>query len=164
VACGWFGIQAWIGGWAIYKILEMYQPSWKGLPALPYLAINLPQLLCFLFFWAINLFVICRGIASIRRLLEIKAPLLIILGLALLAWAYREAGGFGPMLDQPSQFDPGGPKAGGFWRFFFPALTANVGGWATLSLNIPDFTRYPRSQRDQALGQASAPPPARALC
>ena len=163
VACGWFGIQAWIGGWAIYKILEVYLPSWKDLPTHDYFAINLPQFLCFLFFWAINLFVIYRGIDSIRVLLEIKAPLLIVLGLALLAWAYREAGGFGPMLHQPSQFDAGGPKAGGFWRFFFPALTANVGFWATLSLNIPDFTRYARSQRDQALGQALALPPAMGL-
>ena len=163
VACGWFGIQAWIGGWAIYQILEVYVPSWKDLPALSYFAINLPQFLCFLFFWGINLFVIYRGIDSIRLLLKIKAPLLIVLGLALLAWAYREAGGFGPMLDQPSQFDAGGPKAGGFWHFFFPALTANVGSWATLSLNIPDFTRYARSQRDQALGQAIALPPTMGL-
>ena len=163
VACGWFGIQAWIGGWAIYKILEVYHPGWKGLPAHSYFAINLPQFLCFLFFWAINLFVIYRGIDSIRVLLEIKAPLLIVLGLALLAWAYREAGGFGPMLDQPSQFEAGGAKAGGFWQFFFPALTANVGSWATLSLNIPDFTRYARSQRDQALGQALALPLAMGL-
>jgi NCS1 family nucleobase:cation symporter-1 len=163
VACGWFGIQTWIGGWAIYKILEVYLPSWKTLPTHSYFAINLPQFLCFLFFWAINLVVIYRGIDSIRFLLEIKAPLLIVLGLALLAWAYREAGGFGPMLDQPSQFEAAGPKAGGFWRFFFPALTANVGFWATLSLNIPDFTRYARSQRDQALGQAIALPPAMGL-
>src|SRR5215470_14906176 len=163
VACGWFGIQAWIGGWAIYKILEVYQPSWKDLPTHSYFAINLPQFLCFLFFWAINLFVIYRGIDSIRVLLQIKAPLLIVLGLALLAWAYREAGGLGPMLDQPSQFEAGGPKTGGFWRFFFPALTANVGNWATLSLNIPDFTRYARSQRAQALGQALALPSAMGL-
>src|SRR5215831_11317781 len=140
VACGWFGIQTH-----------------------SYFAINLPQFLCFLLFWAINLVVIYCGIDSIRFLLEIKAPLLIVLGLALLAWAYREAGGFGPMLDQPSQFAAGESKAGGFWLFFFPALTANVGSWATLSLNIPDFTRYARSQRDQALGQALALPPAMGL-
>src|SRR5262245_35382779 len=163
VACGWFGIQAWIGGWAIYKMLEVYQPGWKDLPSHTYFAINLPQFLCFLFFWGINILIIYRGIESIRLLLEIKAPLLIVLALALLAWAYREAGGFGPMLDQPSQFDAGGPKAGGFWQFFFPALTANVGFWATLSLNIPDFTRYAGSQRDQALGQALALPAAMGL-
>ena len=98
--------------------------------------------------------VIYRGIESIRLLLNIKAPLLIALGLALLAWAYVQAGGFGPMLSQPSQFDPGQPKAGQFWAFFFPALTGMIGFWATLSLNIPDFSRYARSQRDQILGQA----------
>jgi cytosine/uracil/thiamine/allantoin permease len=82
--------------------------------------------------------------------LNIKAPIL----LALLVWAYVEAHGFGPMLAQPSQFHTGGSKAGQFWAFFFPALTAMIGFWATLSLNIPDFTRYARSQRDQMLGQA----------
>jgi NCS1 family nucleobase:cation symporter-1 len=100
------------------------------------------------------MFVIWCGIESIRILLNIKAPLLIALGLALLAWAYQQAGGFGPMLSQPSQFAPGGAKSGQFWAFFFPALTANVGFWATLSLNIPDFSRYAYSQRDQVLGQA----------
>ena len=98
--------------------------------------------------------VIYLGIDSIRVLLNIKAPLLLALGLALLAWAYRAAHGFGPMLAQPSQFASGGPKAGQFWAFFFPALTAMIGFWATLSLNIPDFTRYAYSQRDQVLGQA----------
>src|SRR4029077_20547084 len=100
---------------------------------------------------------------SIRVLLNIKAPLLLALGLALLAWAYREANGFGPMLAQPSQFAAGGPKAGQFWVFFFPALTAMIGFWATLSLNIPDFTRYARSQRDQILGQALGLPMTMAL-
>jgi NCS1 family nucleobase:cation symporter-1 len=123
------------------------------LPLLPVIGINLPQLLCFLSFWGINIFVIYRGIESIRFLLNIKAPLLIALGLALLAWAYGKAGGFGPILSQGSKFgEPG--KAAHFWAFFFPALTANVGFWATLSLNIPDFTRYSHSQRDQVVGQA----------
>jgi NCS1 family nucleobase:cation symporter-1 len=154
VACGWFGIQTWIGGGAIYKILAVYLPSWQTLPKLAGLGINAAEAACFLAFWAINMVVIYRGIESIRVLLNIKAPLLIALGLALLAWAYRQAHGFGPMLSQPSLFDPGGPKAGQFWGFFFPALTGMVGFWATLSLNIPDFSRYAYSQRDQALGQA----------
>lgn len=98
--------------------------------------------------------VIYKGIESIRILLNIKAPLLITLGLALLAWAYYRANGFGPMLAKPSVFAPGGSKAGEFWKYFFPSLTSVVGFWATLSLNIPDFSRYAYSQRDQALGQA----------
>lgn len=153
VACGWFGIQAWIGGWAIYKILAVYFPHWEKLPT-SYLGINLPQLVCFLLFWGINMFVIYKGIESIRILLNIKAPLLIALGIALLVWAYQRAGGFGPMLDKPSAFAPGQAKEGQFWVFFFPALTGMVGFWATLSLNIPDFTRYAYSQKDQAAGQA----------
>ncbi|MEK6675508.1 MAG: NCS1 family nucleobase:cation symporter-1 [Planctomycetota bacterium] len=162
VACGWFGIQTWIGGWAIYKILAVYFPTWEQLPT-PILGISIPQFLCFMFFWGINMFVIYRGIESIRVLLNIKAPLLIGLGLLLLWWAYRQANGFGPILEQPSAFSPGGAKAGQFWAFFFPALTANVGFWATLSLNIPDFSRYALSQRDQVIGQAIGLPTTMAL-
>jgi NCS1 family nucleobase:cation symporter-1 len=163
VACGWFGIQAWIGGWALYKVLEVFFLSWQGWKPLPLLGISAPQVACFGVFWAVNVFVVWRGIESIRFLLNVKAPLLIALGLALLAWAWQAAGGFGPILDQPSQFAPGGPKAGRFWSFFFPALTANIGFWATLALNIPDFTRYVRSQRDQVLGQALGLPAAMGL-
>ena len=162
VACGWFGIQTWIGGWAIFKILAIYFPSWEA--AAPLVAgISLPQLACFLFFWSINMLVIYKGIESIRILLDIKAPLLIILGLALLAWAWRQAGGFGPMLGQPSQFVAGGPKDGQFWSVFFPSLTGMIGFWATLSLNIPDFTRFARSQRDQLIGQTIGLPATMAL-
>src|SRR5205085_2013025 len=120
---------------------------------IPDLGINAAQVGCFLFFWLINMFVIFKGIESIRILLNIKAPLLIALGLLLLAWAYHEAGGFGDMLSRPSQFDPGQPQEGHFWGFFILALTGNVSFWATLALNIPDFSRYARSQRDQVLGQ-----------
>jgi NCS1 family nucleobase:cation symporter-1 len=152
VACGWFGIQAWIGGNAIYKIMSVFFPS-LGQVTGGVLGITWPQFFCFLFFWAINMLVVYKGIDCIRWLLNIKAPLLIALGLLLLAWAYRRAGGFGPMLSQPSAFDPGQPKAGGFYAFFVPALTGMIGFWATLSLNIPDFSRYARSQRDQVIGQ-----------
>ncbi len=163
VACGWFGIQAWIGGAAIYQIAGEFAPILLQAKVIGALGINAPQLACFLLFWAINMAVIYKGIDCIRWLLNIKAPLLLILGLALLAWAYHNAGGFGPMLSQPSQFDPGQAKAGQFWIFFFPALTGMVGFWATLSLNIPDFSRYARSQGGQMLGQALGLPPTMAL-
>jgi NCS1 family nucleobase:cation symporter-1 len=154
VACGWFGIQTWIGGEAIYVILTVYFPALVQSPGKDLLGINLAQLVCFLAFWAVNVFVVYRGIESIRWLLNIKAPLLIALGLLLLGWAVWTAGGFGPILSQPSKFGPGGELEGLFWQTFFPALTANIAFWATLSLNIPDFSRYARRQRDQVLGQA----------
>jgi NCS1 family nucleobase:cation symporter-1 len=162
VACGWFGIQTWIGGEAIHKILAVFFPALGGEAHNPF-GITLAQFVCFLFFWGINMVVIYKGIDSIRILLNIKAPLLIALGLLLLAWAYRKAGGFGPILSQPSAFDPGQPKAGQFWNFFVPALTGMVGFWATLSLNIPDFSRYSCSQKDQIIGQALGLPATMAL-
>ena len=162
VACGWFGIQAWIGGDAIYKIcltLFKIQPAvvtnWFGISG--------GQFVCFLLFWSVNMWVIYRGIDTIRFLLNIKAPLLIALGLLLLFWAKQKAGGFGPMLEKPSQFDVGQPQAGKFWSYFFPALTGMIGFWATLSLNIPDFSRYAKTQRDQVIGQALGLPTTMAL-
>jgi len=153
VACGWFGIQTWYGGEALRAVATAFNPDLDLSPTIAGLDITRAQLACFLVFWSVNMLVIWRGVETIRLLLNVKAPLLIGLGLALLAWAYDQAGGFGPMLGRPSTFVPGGTKEGRFWSFFFPALTANVGYWATLSLNIPDFTRYARSQRDQVLGQ-----------
>jgi NCS1 family nucleobase:cation symporter-1 len=163
VACGWFGIQAWIGGDAIYKIIGVFSPAFTAGAPLPVLGITPAHFACFLFFWSINMWVIWRGIDTIRVLLNIKAPLLIALGLLLLWWAWRAAGGFGPILSQPSAFDPGQPKAGQFWIVFFPSLTGMIGFWATLSLNIPDFSRYAKSQRDQALGQVLGLPATMAL-
>ncbi len=163
VACGWFGIQTWIGGNAIYKILAVFFPSLAAETAANAFGITLPQFLCFLLFWGVNMWVIYKGIDCIRVLLVIKAPLLIMLGLILLAWAYRNAGGFGPILSQPSAFEPGQPKSGQFLAFFIPALTGMVGFWATLSLNIPDFSRYARSQKDQIAGQALGLPLTMAL-
>src|SRR5437763_6684640 len=163
VACGWFGIQTWIGGAAIYKILGVFFPGLTTPGAPAFLGITLAEFVCFLFFWSINMFVVYKGIESIRFLLNIKAPLLIALGLLLLAWSYRNAGGFGPILAQPSAFDPGQPQAGQFWSFFVPSLTGMIGFWATLSLNIPDFSRYARTQRDQIVGQALGLPLTMAL-
>jgi NCS1 family nucleobase:cation symporter-1 len=163
VACGWFGIQTWIGGNAIYKIMSVFIPSLTSTNGASAFGITLPQFICFLFFWGINMLVIYKGIDCIRWLLNFKAPLLIALGLVLLWWAYRNAGGFGPILSQPSAFDPGQPKAGEFWKFFVPALTGMIGFWATLSLNIPDFSRYAVSQRDQVVGQALGLPLTMAL-
>src|SRR5213080_388940 len=162
VACGWFGIQAWIGGNAIYQILAVFVPSLAS-AGTGFLGITAAQLICFLFFWGINMLVVYKGIDCIRWLLNIKAPLLIALGLLLLFWAYRRANGFGPILSQPSAFAPGQPKSGQFWLYFFPGLTGMVGFWATLSLNIPDFSRYAVSQRDQVVGQALGLPATMAL-
>ena len=163
VACGWFGIQTWIGGNAIYKIMSIFWPALATGSTANFLGITFAQFLCFLFFWGINMLVVYKGIECIRWLLNIKAPLLIALGLLLLAWAYRNAGGFGPILAQPSAFAPGQPKAGQFFSFFVPALTGMVGFWATLSLNIPDFSRFACSQRDQITGQALGLPLTMAL-
>ena len=142
VACGWFGIQTWIGGEAINAMLVALVPSWAHLSYGP--------ALCFLFFWLLNVLVILRGIETIRFLQGISAPFLLLIGLALLLWARGKAGGFGPMLSTPSKFQ----NFGDFFRVFIPSLTGVVGFWATVSLNIPDFTRYARSQRDQLVGQA----------
>ena len=153
VACGWFGIQTWIGGAATHQILATAFEGWRNLPVVDlgcFGAQPLGAWLGFLIFWLVNLAIVIRGIESIRWLEKVSAPFLLLIGLALLAWALVKARGFGPMLAKPSTFQ----TPADFWRFFFPALTGMVGYWATLSLNIPDFTRYAKSQKDQMWGQA----------
>lgn len=150
VACGWFGIQTWIGGSALY---EMVRVVWGGITQMgdmpAFIGINIGQFICFAIFWSWNVYHIMKGMNSIKWLENLAAPFLILIGFGFLIWAYRASGGWGPMLSQPSRFE----TTGEFLRIFFPALTAMVGFWATLSLNIPDFSRYARSQRDQIIGQ-----------
>src|SRR6184192_425514 len=146
VACGWFGIQTWIGGETISTLLATLAPGWKQVPY--------GTAICFLLFWLINVAVILKGIEYIRILQGISAPVLLAVGLSLLGWAYHSAGGFGPMLAVPSRFN----NFPDFLKFLVPALNGTVGFWATISLNIPDFTRFARSQREQAIGQALALP------
>src|SRR6202022_2099098 len=146
VACGWFGIQTWIGGEAINTLITTLAPSWGRVPH--------STAICFLAFWLINLAVVLKGIEYIRFLQGISAPVLLAVGFLLLAWAYKAAGGFGPMLSAPSRF----VSFPDFLKFLIPALNATVGFWATVSLNIPDFTRFARNQRSQMIGQALALP------
>jgi NCS1 family nucleobase:cation symporter-1 len=146
VACGWFGIQTWIGGEAISTLITVLAPGWAHFAY--------STAICFLAFWLINLAVILMGVEYIRFLEGISAPVLLAAGVLLLAWAYHAAGGFGPMLTAPSRF----ASFADFLKFLVPALNATVGFWATVSLNIPDFTRFARSQRQQVIGQALALP------
>lgn len=153
VACGWYGIQTWFGGQMIYTLTGVLIGHPLGGDKIAGLGINGAQFICFLIFWAIQFWYIVHGMESIRKLETYTAPLKIIICFVLLWWVYKTAGGFGPLLDQPSQFVEGGKKAGQFWNNFWPSLTAMVGFWATLALNIPDFTRFAKSQRDQVIGQ-----------
>lgn len=146
VACGWFGIQSWIGGEAINALLGTIWPAWRNNPN--------GTAICFMVFWLINLAVILKGIEYIRFLQGLSAPVLLGVGVLLLGWAYVGAGGFGPMLSAPSQFR----NTGDFLKALVPALNGAVGFWSTVSLNIPDFTRFAKNQRAQAIGQAIALP------
>jgi nucleobase:cation symporter-1, NCS1 family len=151
VACGWFGIQTWIGGQAINAMLRILWPAWERFGAGP--------AVCFVGFWFLNMAVIWCGIRTIKFLEGIGAPFMLAIGVLLLFWVTSKAGGFGPVLSAPSKFR----DSAAFWRFFIPALTGMVGFWATVALNIPDFSRYARSQRAQMLGQALGLPTAMTL-
>ena len=152
VACGWFGIQTWIGGSAIYSMLKILWPAagdWPG-----------GIWICFFAFWLLNMAVIWRGIETIRFLEQgIGAPFMLGIGLLLLFWITNKAGGLGPVLKAPSKFR----DSSEFLKFFVPSLTGMVGFWATVALNIPDFTRYAKSQRAQVVGQALGLPAAMTL-
>jgi nucleobase:cation symporter-1, NCS1 family len=143
VACGWFGIQTWIGGLALDALIAAAWPGWKTIG--PSVALS------FLIFWAIQVAIIIKGTEGIKVLESWSAPLLLAGGAVLLVWAIRNGGGLGNVLAESTKLQAG---QGNFWKLFPAALTANVGYWATLSLNIPDFTRYAKSQKSQAWGQA----------
>ena len=251
VACGWFGIQTWFGGMAVYELVRALAPGIADAPHLgAFLGLNLAQLVCFLLFWALQMYFIVRGMESIKFLETWSAPVLIAVGLALLIWGFSAGGGPGRVLDASEQFSrptavavvshgevtaiditvvtiDGAPKAtemrharviaknasakdidaafaaapwvplvprldiapdkegvrhfvevrspakpsgsraemampnpnAGSLGSLLVGLTAMVGFWATLSLNIPDFTRFAKSQKDQVQGQAIGLPP-----
>jgi nucleobase:cation symporter-1, NCS1 family len=148
VACGWFGIQSWLGGQAIAAMIGVLWPATAHVPSVLWAS--------FLGFWLLNMYVVWCGVESIRFLQSFSAPFMLVMSLTLLFWMLHKAGGFGPMLSAPSKFQ----TTSSFLRFFFPSLTAMVGYWATLSLNIPDFTRYAKSQDSQIAGQAFGLPAA----
>jgi NCS1 family nucleobase:cation symporter-1 len=152
VACGWFGIQTWIGGLALDALIKALWPGWGDLGA--------STAISFAIFWLIQVFIILKGTEGIKVLESWSAPLLLLGGLALLVWAVRSGGGMGTILRGSVILQQGSTP---FWTLFPAALTANVGYWATLSLNIPDFTRYAKSQRSQAMGQALGLPGTMAL-
>jgi NCS1 family nucleobase:cation symporter-1 len=143
VACGWFGIQTWIGGLALNTLLVAAWPAWAMLPGNVWIA--------FAIFWGAQVALIVNGLEAIKKLEGWSAPLLIGGGALLLAWAIRRGGGLGHILNESVRLQTLHIP---FWQLFPAGLTANIGYWATLSLNIPDFTRFARSQRSQALGQA----------
>ena len=141
VACGWFGIQTWIGGQAIYSMLKIIWPATADMASGIWI--------CFFAFWLINMWVVWNGIETIKHLEGIGAPFLLAVGILLLWWITHKAGGLGPVLSAPGKFR----STAEFMRFFIPSLTGMVGFWATVALNIPDFTRYAKSQKAQIWGQ-----------
>lgn len=152
VACGWFGIQTWIGGAAIYQLLLTMIPSLENSIYLgDFIGLNIGQLSCFLVFWAMNMYIIFKGIDSIKKLETWAAPFLLLIGIAMLIWAWITVGSMDDILDASYQL--AASTEIDFWKVFWPSLTAMVGFWATLSLNIPDFSRYAKTQKDQIWGQ-----------
>ena len=154
VACGWFGIQTWIGGEALYTFFTAVFPGWPALLGAGFSGHTTTEWLSFLLFWGLNIFVIYRGMDLLRKVENWAAPYVLVVTVVLLVWAVNKANGLGPLLAQPGKFR----TFGEFFPVFIPSLTAMIGFWATLSLNMPDFTRFGRSQREQVVGQAVALP------
>ena len=153
VACGWFGIQAWIGGQALHTMMRTLWPAWHTIAG-TLGDHTITEWFSFGVFWALNITVVYKGMELLRWVENWAAPFVLVMTLALLMWALNAAHGFGPILSRPGKFH----TLGEFLPIFFPSLTAMIGYWATLSLNMPDFTRYGRSQREQVVGQMVALP------
>ncbi len=151
VACGWFGIQTYIGGEAVRTFLVAVWPAFDqvGSGAM-IMGLGVPSAITFGIFWLINIVIILFGMNAVRVFENWSAPLILLMGVWLLVWVVWRAGGLGPMFHRPSSFATNAD----FWKVFVPSLTGMIGFWATLSLNIPDFTRFGRGQREQMLGQS----------
>ncbi len=159
VACGWFGIQCWIGGHALFRFAACFGGGFATSLGSELVGGYLPsEWLCFFAFWGVHILIIYRGMDLLRRLENWAAPYVLLMTLALVVWAVRRAGelghGLGELLAAPGKFT----TVGSFLVVFVPSVTAMVGFWATLSLNMPDFTRFGRSQKEQMLGQVVALP------
>lgn len=151
VACGWFGINVFIGGEALKTFLLTFWPAFAEIGGGAQIAgLGVPSAITFIVFWAMNILIVYKGMNAIRIFENWAAPIVLVLAAGLLGWVVNRADGVGPLLAQPSKF----ATLGEFWPVFVPALTGMIGFWATLSLNIPDFTRFGRGQREQAIGQA----------
>jgi NCS1 family nucleobase:cation symporter-1 len=181
VACGWFGINCWIGGLALQTFLKSL---WSGWPALlgpmshgcqaavvgplggaaiapPCGALTWAfgghyptEWISFALFWGLNILIVYRGMDIVRRFENIAAPYVLVMTAALVAWAIWRAHGLGAVMRDEGKFH----TFGQFWPVFVPSVTAMIGFWSTLSLNMPDFTRFGRSQKEQAVGQVVALP------
>src|SRR6478609_3022916 len=154
VACGWFGIQAWIGGQALQTFFAAFIPSWPTLLGGPVGGHTPTEWLSFLLFWGLNIAIIYRGMNLLRMVENWAAPYVLVMTALLLSWILYQAGGVGFLLNEPGRLN----TFSVFWPIFIPSLTGMIGFWATLSLNMPDFTRFGRSQKEQALGQVVALP------
>lgn len=141
VACGWFGVQTLFGGIAIHLLLSALFDGWAALG-------GTGEVLGFFIFWLANIAVVIRGSESIRLLETLAAPLLLIVAIGLIVWALPKVS-LSEVLATPANRPEGAPVT----SYFMAALTAMVGFWATLSLNIPDFSRYAESQKSQIAGQ-----------
>jgi NCS1 family nucleobase:cation symporter-1 len=154
VACGWFGINAWIGGEALHTLFSALAPGWDTLLGGPIGGYTVTRWLSFFIFWGLNIYIIYRGMDLLRKVENWAAPFVLIMTALLLWWMLHRAGGLGTLLTAPGKFH----SLSDFLPIFLPSLTAMVGFWATLSLNMPDFTRFGRSQREQVIGQTIALP------
>jgi NCS1 family nucleobase:cation symporter-1 len=141
VACGWFGIQTMFGGIAIHLLLSAMSDGWASLG-------GTGEVIGFFIFWVANLTVVIRGSESIKHLEALAAPMLLVVAIGLLFWAMPKV-----TMSEVLAVPANRPADASFFGHFMAALTAMVGFWATLSLNIPDFSRYARSQRSQVIGQ-----------
>jgi NCS1 family nucleobase:cation symporter-1 len=141
VACGWFGIQTLFGGIAIHLLFSAISDDWAALG-------GTGEVIGFFLFWIANVTVVIRGSDSIKHLETLAAPLLLVVAIGLAFWALPKVS-LAEILATPATRPEGQPAFG----YLMAALTAMVGFWATLSLNIPDFSRFANSQRSQIAGQ-----------
>ncbi|MFT8390414.1 MAG: NCS1 family nucleobase:cation symporter-1 [Sporolactobacillus sp.] len=148
VAIFWFAVQAYAGSAALNAILGALFPGWNHLAQINVIGMGLNTAISVVLFWLLHIFIIMKGMHRIKLFELWAGPLVIVLGLILVIWSLIAAHGFGPFFTNPGKL-----TNAQFWTIFPVSVTGLVGVWATLVLNIPDFTRFSKTQKDQAIGQ-----------
>jgi NCS1 family nucleobase:cation symporter-1 len=149
IAIFWFSVQTYVGSKAVGAIISVVYPGWVSLGTHTFLGMGLNDWIGFVIFWLLHAWVISHGLERVRNFEMWAGPLVILLALGLVYWAINVAHGIGPIFSVPAKL-----SGGEFWKNFLIGVTGMIGGFATLVLNIPDLTRFAKSQKDQAIGQA----------
>ncbi|WP_338602283.1 cytosine permease [Sulfolobus tengchongensis] len=141
----WFAVETYVGGTIVDAVISIFYPAWQSLSS-NVIGMSLHLAISVFIFWALNVMVLFRGMNEVKDFELIAGPLVLIILGGLLLYSFHLTNGIGPL------FSIKGYEKATLSNVIL-AISAMAGFWATLVLNISDFTRFSRTQKDQLIGQ-----------